>query len=58
MSDAYSQGYEKGKRDAAAGKDRDLRPPLGQSVLRGKDYTEQYMQGVKDGYRAGKSQQK
>jgi hypothetical protein len=58
MSDAYSEGYEKGKADAIAGKDRDLRPPLAKSVVWGKVYTEQYIEGVRDGYRAGKSKQK
>ncbi len=51
MSDGYGKGYDKAKADADAGKSRDMRPPLGEAVVKGKNFTDTYIQGYKDGYR-------
>jgi flagellar biosynthesis/type III secretory pathway protein FliH len=54
MSDGYKQGHDKGKTDAQANKDRDIRPPVVKAVVKGDDYVKSYMDGYKEGYRQGR----
>jgi hypothetical protein len=54
MSDGYRQGHDRGKADAEAGKDRDMRPPVVQAVLKGTNYTSTYTEGYKKGFEEGK----
>lgn len=58
MSDGYRKGYEQGKTDARSGTDRDMRPPLGEAVLKGKNFTDTYIEGYKEGYKEAKKDQR
>ena len=51
MSDGYNKGYEKGKSDVEANSDRNMKPPLGEAIVKGKNFTDTYVEGYKDGYR-------
>lgn len=54
MSDSYKKGHEKGRSDAAAGKNRDMRPKLLEAVVKGTTYTNTFIEGYKEGYRQEK----
>ena len=54
MFDGYRKGYQKGKQDAKKRKGKDMRPPLGESVVKGRRFTNTYVSGYKDGYRKGR----
>ena len=58
MADGYNKGYSQGKADAQSGKDRDMRPPIGEAVAKGKNFTDTYVEGYKEGYRDTKDKKK